>query len=306
MELRQLGYFVTVAEERNFTRAAQRLRIAQPAVSQQMQRLERELGEALFDRTARGIELTAVGQALLPHARAALAAAQLGRDAISSLRGLLTGHLSLGTVRHAPADLADLIGSFHQAHPRVQLKITEDHTGPLLDALRAGTLDLAYAGLAPGQRVPSGLSSRVVATEPVVLVMHRDHALAGEGSVPLARLRGEPMVMLPEGSGQRTMVEAAAHAAGFTPRIIAESGQLGMLTGLAARGVGVAVVPESAARPGPELAVVSISRPVLRHRLALTWRESTLAPAARAFLNLAIGRASAPVTALPVSPAVDA
>lgn len=288
MELRQLGYFVTVAEEQNFTRAAQRLRIAQPAVSQQMQGLERELGEALFDRTARGVRLTAAGQALLPHARATLVAAQLGRDAISSLRGLLTGHLSLGTVRHAPAGLADLIGSFHQAHPGIQLKITEDHTGPLLGALRTGLLDVAYAGLGPGQRVPPGLSSRVVATEPVVLVMHHDHALAGEGSVPLARLRGEPMVTLPEGSGQRAMVEAAAHAAGFTPQIVAESSQLGMLTGLAARGVGVAVVPESAARPGPELAVVPIGRPALRHRLALTWREHALTPAARAFLGHAL------------------
>jgi DNA-binding transcriptional LysR family regulator len=287
MELRQLGYFVTVAEEQNFTRAAQRLRIAQPAVSQQMQGLERELGEVLFDRTARGVRLTAAGEALLPHARATLAAAQLGRDAISSLRGLLTGHLSLGTVRHAPADLADLVGSFHQAHPGVQLKITEDHTRPLLDALRAGLLDVAYAGLGPGQRVPAGLSGRVVAAEPVVLVMRRDHVLAGEATVPLTRLRGEPMVTLPEGSGQRAMVEAAAHAAGFTPQIIAESGQLSMLTRLASQGIGVAVVPESAAKPGLELAVVPISRPALRHRLALTWREHTLTPAARAFLAIA-------------------
>jgi DNA-binding transcriptional LysR family regulator len=145
----------------------------------------------------------------------------------------------------------------------VELRVAEGHTGPLLTTVRAGELDFAYVGLGPGERIPAGLSSEVVAAEPVVLAVHPTHPLAGRESVPLSRLRDQPMVMLPEGSGQRTMVESAARAAGFTPRVIAESGQLGLLTELAAHGVGAALVPRSAARESPGLAVIRISRPAL-------------------------------------------
>jgi DNA-binding transcriptional LysR family regulator len=102
MELRQLAYFVAVAEERNFTRAAQRIPIAQPAISQQIRRLEAELGERLFLRDRRGTRLTPAGQALLPHARTALQAAQGGRQAVAALGGLLTGHLAVGLVHPCP------------------------------------------------------------------------------------------------------------------------------------------------------------------------------------------------------------
>jgi len=292
MEMRQLAYFIAVAEELNFTRAARRALVAQPAISQQMLALERELGEALFDRGPRSVRLTPAGQAFLPHARATLAAAQAGRDAITSLRGLLTGRLSVGTIQHGPANLATLIGDFHREHPGVELRVAEGHTGPLLTAVRAGEMDFAYAGLGPGERIPAGLSSEVVAAEPVVLAVHPTHRLAGQESVPLSRLRDQPMVTLPEGSGQRAMVESAARAAGFTPRVIAESGQLRLLTELAAHGVGAALVPQSAARESPGLAVIRISRPALTHRLVLTWRQAALAPAGRAFLAAAAGPTS--------------
>jgi len=200
MEMRQLAYFIAVAEELNFTRAARRALVAQPAISQQMLALERELGEALFDRGPRSVRLTPAGQAFLPHARATLAAAQAGRDAITSLRGLLTGRLSVGTIQHGPANLATLIGDFHREHPGVELRVAEGHTGPLLTAVRAGEMDFAYAGLGPGERIPAGLSSEVVAAEPVVLAVHPTHRLAGQESVPLSRLRDQPMVTLPEGA----------------------------------------------------------------------------------------------------------
>jgi DNA-binding transcriptional LysR family regulator len=287
MELRQLGYFVAVAEELSFTRAARRALVAQPAISQQMLALERELGEPLFDRGPRSVRLTPAGHALLPHARAALAAAHSGCDAIAALRGLLTGRLSLGTIQYGPVNLAALIGDFHREHSGVDLRVIEGHTESLLAALAAGELDLAYAGLGPGQRVPAGFSSEVMAAEPVVLAVHPGHSLAGQESVPLARLRGQPMVTLPEGSGQRAMAESAARAAGFPPHVIAESSQLSLLTGLAARGVGAALVPQSAARQEPGLSIVQITRPALTHRLVLTWREAVLTPAGRAFLAAA-------------------
>jgi DNA-binding transcriptional LysR family regulator len=119
MELRQLGYFVAIAEERNFTRAAQRIPIAQPAISQQIRRLEAELGERLFLRGRRGTTLTPAGQALLPHARTTLQAAEGGRQAVAALSGLLTGHLTVGLVHPLPdRRFPRLPGAFHRTHPR--------------------------------------------------------------------------------------------------------------------------------------------------------------------------------------------
>jgi DNA-binding transcriptional LysR family regulator len=121
MDIRQLSYFVAVAEEQQFTRAAIRVSIAQPAGSHQIRQLEAELGEALFHRDPRTARLTAAGEELLPHARAAIAAVAHGRDAVASLRGLLHGTLALGVVR-GPVDrrFFDALGAFHRAHPAVE------------------------------------------------------------------------------------------------------------------------------------------------------------------------------------------
>jgi DNA-binding transcriptional LysR family regulator len=298
MELRQLSYFVMVTEEQNFTRAAERARIAQPAISQQIQRLERQLGEPLFDRTQRGARLTPAGQALLPHARAALTAAQQGQQAIAALRGLITGRLTLGTVQHGPPGLAAALGQFRREHPGVDISVREAHTGPLLAALGEGELDLAFIGMGSSQRLPAGLQGETVATEPVVLAVHREHPLADRDSVPLSWLRDEPMVTLAEGSGQRVMLGDAARAAGFTPHIVAETSQLSLLTELAINAIGAAIVPQSATRPSPQLAIVRISRPKMEHRLILTWRETPLPPAAREFLATARACLIAPPSAI--------
>jgi DNA-binding transcriptional LysR family regulator len=118
MELRQLAYFLAIAEERNFTRAAQRIPIAQPAISQQIQRLESELGESLFVRDRRGITLTAASEALLPHARAMLASAEQAREGITALSGLRTGRLAIGFVLPLPDQrLPGLVGAFHRTTP---------------------------------------------------------------------------------------------------------------------------------------------------------------------------------------------
>src|SRR4029450_5941066 len=115
MELRQLAYFVAIAEERNFTRAAERIPIAQPAISQQIRRLEAELGESLFLRDRRGIQLTPAGEALLPHAITPLQAAEGGRQAVEALTGLLTGRLTVGLVHPLPdRRFLNLLGTFHR------------------------------------------------------------------------------------------------------------------------------------------------------------------------------------------------
>ena len=285
MDLRQLSYFVAVAEEGQFTRAAARVQVAQPAVSAQVRRLELELGEALFHRDQRAVTLTAAGEALLPHARAALAAAERGRDTIASLRGLLHGRLRIGVSRPVDHRLAETLGAFHRAHPAIEIALREQHNEPLLQAVAAGEIDAAVVGLA-GQPLPPQVRTRVIAAEPLVLAVQPGDPLARRRSVTIAQLRDQPMITLTHGSGLRTVLEKACRDAGFSPRITAETGEVGSLVELAAAGLGVAVLPRSAIG-GAAVDVVEISRPRLRRRTALAWNQATTTPAGRAFLALA-------------------
>jgi DNA-binding transcriptional LysR family regulator len=292
MDLRQLSYFVAVAEEGQFTRAAIRVSVAQPAVSAQIRRLERELGEPLFHRDQRVVSLTRAGEALLPHARAALAAAERGRDTIASLRGVLHGRLRVGVAGPVDHRFAEALGDFHRAHPAVEIAVTQQHNEPLLAAVANGDIDAAIVGLG-AQPLPPRVRTRVVATEPLVLAVGRADPLSSRTTVTLAQLREQPMITLVRGSGLRTVLENACRDAGFVPRITAEAGELGSLVELAVEGLGLAVVPRSAA-DAADLAVLKITRPRLQRRTALAWNEAVTSPAGRAFLALADRRFDTP------------
>jgi DNA-binding transcriptional LysR family regulator len=285
MDLRQLSYFVAVAEEAQFTRAADRVSVAQPAISAQIRRLERELGETLFHRDRRAVTLTAAGETLLPHARAALAAAERGRDAIASLRGMLHGRLRIGVAGPVDSRLAATLGAFHRAHPAIEIALANLSNEPLLAAIAEGEVDAGVVGLG-AQPLPPEVRARVVAVEPLVLATSRDHPLGARRTITLAGLREQPMITLTPGSGLRTLLEAACDDAGFAPRITAETGDLGSLVELVAAGLGVAVLPRSAA-DGRDVAVVPITRPRLQRRTALAWNRAGVSPAGRAFLALA-------------------
>ena len=285
MDLRQLTYFVAIAEEGQFTRAAQRVSVAQPAVSAQIRRLERELGESLFHRDARAVSLTVAGEALLPHARAALAAAERGRDTIASIRGLLQGRLRIGVAGPVDSRLAETLGAFHRAHPAIEIALTSEHNLALLDAVASGAVDAAVVGVG-AQPLPPDVAARVVAVEPLVVAARADHRLARRKAVTIADLRDEPLITLIHGSGLRTLLEAACRDAGFSPRITAETAELGSLAELAAAGVGVALLPQSAAH-GADVATLRVSRPQLHRRTALAWNRASTSPAGRAFLALA-------------------
>jgi DNA-binding transcriptional LysR family regulator len=285
MDLRQLGYFVAIAEEGQFTRAAQRVLVAQPAISAQIRRLERELGETLFHREPRAARLTAAGEALLPHARAALAAAERARESIASLRGLLRGRLRIGVAGPVDHRLAETIGHFHRDHPAIEITLTNEHTAPLLEALANGDMDVGVLGLGV-QPLPAHVRARVVAVEPLVLAVRRGHPLSRRRTIALDALREEPMITLVRGSGLRTLLENACLDAGFTPRVTAETGELSSLVELAAEGLGLAIVPRSAV-DAADAAVVRITRPRLQRRTALAWNEASASPAGRVFLELA-------------------
>lgn len=287
MELRQLQYFVAVAEEEHFTRASERLLIAQPAISQQVRRLEAELGETLFDRDRHHVRLSAAGRALLPHARATLAAADRARAAVRSLSGLLAGELSVGTFEGAPARLlAGMIGQFRRTHPAVWVRVREDYATGLLAAVRNGELDVAITALPDARKPPPDLRITELATEPVVLATSLDHPLATRREIPLVALRDELMVALTPESTQRAHIERACRKAGFAPRVTAECQHLGLLWDLVEQGVGVAAVPNSP-HSNHDIALVSIVRPRLHIRVVLASGPDLPSPAARAFLDIA-------------------
>jgi DNA-binding transcriptional LysR family regulator len=288
MELRQLGYFLAVAEELNFTRAAERIPIAQPAISQQIRRLETELGDRLFVRGRSGVRLTAAGEALLPHARAVLADATRARESVSALGALTTGRLGVGFVLPLPGPLlTGALGAFHRAHPGIDLRLVEDETEPLLHAVTTGRLDVALVGLGRYDRLPAGLASTLLAREPVVAVLPSDHALATRDEVPLRALRDEPMIALTSASRQRATLEAACRSAGFAPRIVAETSDTGTVVSLVREGLGVAVLPTSARADADDgVADVVLVRPRLDRRLLLVWPQQGASAAARAFVAL--------------------
>lgn len=288
MELRQLTYFIAVAEERNFTRAAHRIPIAQPAISQQIRRLEAELGERLFIRDRRGVGLTAAGEALLPHARAILAHAEQAREAVVALSGLLTGRLAFGFVLPLPDQrLPTVLGVFHRRYPGVELQLIEGETDLLLAALATGQVDVALIGLGRYDRSPPEVDSVVVARESVVVAVHPGHPLARLSAVPLSALRDEPMIAFTSASTQRSTLQAACHAAGFEPRVVAETSDPGVVIQLISEQIGVAVLPESALRGTATVAQLSLTRPKLDRRILLVSRPAASPPAARAFLALA-------------------
>ncbi|MFB7935353.1 LysR family transcriptional regulator [Streptomyces sp. NPDC056039] len=290
MELRQLRYLVAVVEEASFTRAAERLHVAQPGVSAQIRQLERELGRPLLDRTGRSVTPTEVGEAVLPHARAALAAVDGVRQAVAEFGGLLRGRVGIGlvpgTLGHA-IDVPGVLAGFHDDHPQVEITLTEATSDLMLTALRRGELDIAVVGLAD-REPPPGVAVRVLVDVPLVVAVADGHPLlveyAGRTAVPPAALREHALVSLPSGTGVRGALEGVCAEAGFRPRVAFEAAAPEALTRLAARGLGAAVVPE-AETPG-ELRTLRIDHPRARGRIALAWRtEGPTGPAARALLD---------------------
>jgi DNA-binding transcriptional LysR family regulator len=279
MELRQLAYVVAVAEEGSFTRAAAREHVAQPAVSAQVRRLEAELGQALFARGPGPVTLTAAGAAVLPHARAALAAVAGARTAVDELAGLLRGRVAVGVVPSVGHRLAGLLAAFHAEHPGVEITLAEDTSDALTAGVRSGRLDFALAGVAGD--VPDGLDAATVVDERLVAAVGPSHRLAAHRAVTLRALREEPLIALPPGTGGRTALERGFARLGLAPRVALEAGDPLVLMELARRGLGVAIVPESAAEGLHVLAL----RPALRSRLDLVWRAGDApSPAARELL----------------------
>jgi LysR family transcriptional regulator, transcription activator of glutamate synthase operon len=289
MEVRQLRYLVALADEQHFTRAAERARVAQPALSQQVRKLEQELGVALFDRTTRRVRPTEAGTLLIAHARRVLAELDDARAELDRLTGLVSGRVTIGlTQTPGPLDVVRLLGDFHARHPQVELAVREDLSTTLAVALRADELDLAFLSLVE-EEDRRGLAVQELAEEPLVLVVPDGHRLAARRRARIADLRDERLVAFFAGATIRAAVARTAAAAGFTPRIAFETREVARARALVAAGLGVAVLPRSDAQaPGPSVRIVALHAPTLTHRISLSWREGKRhAPAARALVEQA-------------------
>jgi LysR family transcriptional regulator, transcription activator of glutamate synthase operon len=288
MELRQLRYLVALADERHFTRAAAREHIAQPALSQQIRRLEQEVGLALVERTTRRVTVTPAGQTLVARARRILSEVDAAQAEMQALVGVRTGHVMVGTMHTmGPVDVSLALAVFHQRHPDVELTVREQSSEELAEMLRDDVLDLAF--LSVTERMEShGLGLNQLVSEELVVVLPEDHPLAGRGTLQMSDLADEHFISYREGARLRELLTFAAHHAGFEPEIKLESNESERIKRLVARGMGVAILPRSdAERPGAEVAVASLTDPPLRRDITLACREGRrLAPAAAEFLQL--------------------
>jgi LysR family transcriptional regulator, transcription activator of glutamate synthase operon len=288
MELRQLRYLVALDEERHFTRAAAREHVAQPALSQQIRRLEQEFGLALVDRTTRRMTMTEAGEYLVVRARRILAEVDAARAELEDLSGVQTGHVTVGVMHTmGPIDVSLALAIFHQRHPAVELTVREQSSEELAEMLRVDELDLAF--LSVTERIEShGLGLRQLVSEELMVILPADHPLGRRRRLRLAELAGEEFISYRQGARLRELLMSAGHQAGFEPRVKLESNESQRIRRMVARGMGVAILPRSDAEcSGAELAVAMLTEPALSRDITLAWREGRRhLPAAAEFLEL--------------------
>ncbi|WP_327267852.1 LysR family transcriptional regulator [Streptomyces sp. NBC_01218] len=289
MELRHLVGFVAVAEELHFGRAARRLRMAQPPLSQQIRRLEKELGVQLFERSTRSVRLTSAGEAFLGPVRTALA----GLDAAAGVaRAAGRGEYGRVTIGFAGASshetLPRLTRAVRAAHPGLELAMTgQTYADVALARVADGSLDLGFVRL-PADR--PGVVHRVIGEEELLCALPSDHALASLPAVPLGALADEPFVSFPADAGStvRAAMEQACAGHGFTPRVVQEAPDSYTIMALVAAGVGVTLTVSSCGHIQQNgLVHRPLAGPPVRRRTALAWREDNPSAALRAVLAVA-------------------
>lgn len=292
MELRHLRYFQAVAEEGNFTRAAARIGIGQPPLSQQIQALERELGTALFVRTPQGARLTDAGAAFLVEVRRVLVDVDRAADTARRAARGESGRLRLGFTASAAFNpvVPALIRDYRRAWPAVELALEETNTAGLLDALADGRLDAAFIRYSVA--TPAELQLLRFPDEPMKIAVPAAHPLAVRSSAPLSALAGEPFILFPRSFGTSLYDEilGACRQAGFSLAISQEAPQMSSIVNLVAAELGVSVVPESTAQvqlPGVRYLDIEGQVPMARLALASMPVQADTPPPLKHLLELA-------------------
>jgi LysR family transcriptional regulator, hydrogen peroxide-inducible genes activator len=252
MELHQLRYFCAIAETGSFSRAAQQAHVSQPSLSQQILKLEDELGTRLFDRLGRSVRLTELGRTFLPRARAVLRDLESARNDIVEKKSAVSGLIRVGVIPTiGPYLLPSLLATFSRKWTKARVAVMEEITLVLMEKLRAGEVDLAIVAL-PVQVRSQEFESFPLMTEKMYAVLPKRHELAARREVALAELHGQPFLLLRDGHCFRETAVEACRRAKLCPQIVFESGQFSSILSMVSAGLGVSVVPAMAVekRPG--------------------------------------------------------
>jgi DNA-binding transcriptional LysR family regulator len=288
MELRHLEYFVAVAEEHHFTRAAERLMISQSGLSASVRALEQELGTPLFVRSTRSVELTAAGRALLGEASRALASVRAAKEAVAAVQGLMRGVLTIGTEQClAGVDVPALLARFRAQHPGVEVRLRQAGSAALVQDITGGRLDVAFTALSG--EAPEGVRLRPITRAPMVLLCHPAHRLAGTGTADWADLGGEVFVDFHPDWGARGLTDRAFAANRVQRRVALEVNDVHSLIDLVHHGLGIAVVPQPIARKEHAAGLRTVGLVGAEDHLwevsAALPKEDRVSPAARKLLS---------------------
>jgi DNA-binding transcriptional LysR family regulator len=290
MELRHLRTIAAVARHGSFTKAAEELYLAQSAISQQIRRLEQELGVEVFHRTSRRVELTDEGRVILGYAQRVLAEVDGLHSELEELTGLLRGKLRIGGVYPTgPYDLFGMLADFRAEHPGVAIHMVEDTQEGVLEALRADELDCAFTALNP-DALGNEFAATLLWEEEIVVALPAGHPLCRGSQVTFEELAAEDLIAYRENSALRRRLERAMADRGLEPRNAFICTEMGAVRGLASKGLGIAVIPRSIAeQPGPPIELRPIAPERLTWPIALVWRASRRqTPAGKAFLKVAL------------------
>jgi DNA-binding transcriptional LysR family regulator len=287
MELRHLKYFVAVAEELHFGKAAKKLHIAQPPLSQQIMNLEEELGIKLFDRSRRNIQMTAAGSHFLNNARQILLQVEQAVETARRIHNGKAGRLAVGFVGSViHTFLPEGLRLFRERFPDVELVLHEINTAEQVSSLHAKRIDIGFHY--PGDKDPL-LASKTLTLAPLLAVLHNDHPLSGRKSVNIRELAHDPFIANTRSSEPvvRDAFISLCHSAGFSPKIAQEAGQVQTVLGLVASGLGACLLPDfikNIRRPGVQYVPLSGSPPEVK--LAVVWRSDDTSLLVKSFINL--------------------
>ncbi|HWI41460.1 MAG TPA: LysR substrate-binding domain-containing protein [Verrucomicrobiae bacterium] len=291
MDLRQLRAFVEIARTGSFTRAAERLHVAQPAVSMAVRRLEEELEVLLFSRREKRVSLTGEGEVFLRHAERILENCRSAETEMAELKGLSRGEVRVGI----PPMMSSyyfprVIRDFRERYPNLQLSVYGDGAARIQQMIARGEIDM---GVIAGPRVPEGLRARRFLREEIVACVPAAHPLAAAGSVSAAVFLREPLVLFKGGYYMRELMDDLMRGSGGAPRVVFETNLFSLIRSLVKEGLGISTFLRMVVTGDPELAAVAFDPP-LHLDLHIAWKEDAyLSRANRAFIDFLMERAAA-------------
>jgi DNA-binding transcriptional LysR family regulator len=291
MELRHLRYFITVADELNFSRAAERLGITQPQLSQHIKALESGLGVQLLDRKQRPLQLTGTGQAFLEEAQSTLATLEQAVRKIQRIHQGEVGSLSVGFTSSMANDiLPDILRTFRQEYPNISLILREANSGSQIQALRDRQIDLAFVYQTPSMREIQNLEMALLSQQTLVAVLPQHHPLTTQSTIALMDLEHEEFVMPLRSvvSGLSEQIYALCDQAGFAPKVAQEAIFTMTILGLVAGEMGISILPcsvQNLQRKG--VTYRPIQEEAISNPLAIAWQQENSSPILRQFIDVA-------------------